>query len=52
MPGNDSFLENVNPGNTLKGTIVFDVPADATPQKLKLMGPGFWDPAEAVISVR
>ena len=52
VPGNDSFLENVNPGNTLKGTIVFDVPADATPQELKLMGPGFWDPAEAVVSVR
>lgn len=52
VPGNDSFLEDVNPGNTLKGTIVFDVPADAKPQELKLMGPGFWDPAEVVVSVR
>ena len=29
-----------------------DIPADATPQELKLMGPGFWDPAEVVVSVR
>ncbi|WP_374928806.1 DUF4352 domain-containing protein [Kytococcus sedentarius] len=52
VEGNDSFLEDVNPGNTLKGTVVFDVPADAEPQEIKLMGPGFWDPAEAVVTVK
>lgn len=51
VPGNDAFLEDVNPGNTLEGTIVFDIPADAVPDRLTLMGPGFWDPAEVTVSL-
>ncbi|GAA3809764.1 DUF4352 domain-containing protein [Cellulomonas soli] len=32
----DSFLNQINPGNTVDGTVVFDVPADATPTALEL----------------
>ncbi len=51
VPGNDSFLEEINPGNTLQGTVVFDVPTGSTTKELRLKGPGFWDPEEAVVSV-
>ncbi|NTW42584.1 MAG: DUF4352 domain-containing protein [Cellulomonadaceae bacterium] len=32
----DSFLNQINPGNTVNGTVVFDIPADATPTGLEL----------------
>jgi hypothetical protein len=31
-----SFLNEINPGNTVKGIIVFDIPKDVTPVKLEL----------------
>ena len=32
----NSFLNEINPGNQVKGIVVFDVPKDATPAKLEL----------------
>ena len=32
----ESFLNQINPGNTVQGTVVFDIPADATPVSLEL----------------
>jgi hypothetical protein len=34
--GGESFLKPVNPGNQITAIIVFDIPADATPSKVKL----------------
>ena len=31
-----SLLNQINPGNSVQGTVVFDVPADATPAQLEL----------------
>jgi hypothetical protein len=40
--GNSSlFVEEINPGNTAKGVIVFDIPEDARPVQAKLAG-GFF----------
>ncbi|MBK5248977.1 MAG: DUF4352 domain-containing protein, partial [Actinomycetales bacterium] len=36
IEGNDTFFTEINPGNTVEGTIVFDVPADAVPATLEL----------------
>lgn len=32
----NSFLTDINPGNSVEGTVVFDIPADATPASLAL----------------
>ncbi len=32
----ESFLNQINPGNSVQGTVVFDLPADATPASLEL----------------
>jgi len=32
----NSFLTDVNPGNSVEGTVVFDVPADAVPTSIEL----------------
>ncbi|GAB3114252.1 hypothetical protein GCM10027055_19960 [Janibacter alkaliphilus] len=32
----DVFLEEINPGNTVEGTLVFDLPAGATPSQIEL----------------
>ena len=32
----ESFLNQINPGNSVQGTVVFDIPADATPVSLEL----------------
>ena len=32
----ESFLNQINPGNSVQGTVVFDIPADATPASLEL----------------
>lgn len=32
----ESFLNQINPGNTVQGTVVFDIPANATPASLEL----------------
>ena len=32
----ESFLNQINPGNTVEGTVVFDIPADATASALEL----------------
>lgn len=36
LDGNDTLLNQINPGNTVTGTVVFDVPADATLTRLEL----------------
>ncbi|MBZ2197920.1 DUF4352 domain-containing protein [Occultella gossypii] len=36
IEGNDTFFTEINPGNTVEGTIVFDIPADAVPTTLEL----------------
>jgi len=36
-----SLLENINPGNSVSGTIVFDVPKDATLVELELHDSAF-----------
>lgn len=41
------FLEEINPGNTLKGDVVFDIPDDAKPARLELQD-SFWSGAVVV----
>lgn len=36
IDGNDIWLNEVNPGNTAKGVLVYDMPADATPAEIEL----------------
>lgn len=36
LPDSNSFLTSINPGNTVEGIIVFDIPVDATPASLEL----------------
>jgi len=36
-----SFIEEINPGNTLKGIVVFDVPKGAKPDKIELHDSAF-----------
>lgn len=38
------FAEEINPGNTAKGVLVFDVPAEVSPDKLTFEGELFSDP--------
>ncbi|WP_166825924.1 DUF4352 domain-containing protein [Brevibacterium limosum] len=40
------FLEEINPGNTAEGVLVFDVPEDVDPNKLTFAGGLFSDPVE------
>ncbi|WP_159621423.1 DUF4352 domain-containing protein [Ruania rhizosphaerae] len=41
LEDNDTLLNEINPGNTLEGVIVFDIPADATPAELELHDSAF-----------
>ncbi|GCD19317.1 Mpr protein [Cellulomonas algicola] len=36
LPDSNSFLNEINPGNTVTGTVVFDIPTDATLTRLEL----------------
>ena len=36
LPDSNSFLTSINPGNTVEGVVVFDIPADATPASIEL----------------
>ena len=36
LPDSNSFLTSINPGNTVEGIIVFDIPLDATPASVEL----------------
>jgi hypothetical protein len=36
LPESQSLYEEINPGNTLTGTVVFDIPVDAVPAALEL----------------
>ena len=36
LPDSNSFLTSINPGNTVDGIVVFDIPADATPAAIEL----------------
>ncbi|PCC53159.1 DUF4352 domain-containing protein [Brevibacterium aurantiacum] len=40
------FLEEINPGNTAEGVLVFDVPEDINPDRLSFEGGIFSDPIE------
>ena len=40
------FLEEINPGNTAEGVLVFDVPDDVDPNQLTFAGGLFSDPVE------
>lgn len=46
-PDSSLFLEGINPGNTAKGVVIFDVPKDAEIVRAELVGGlfGFDDPA-------
>lgn len=41
LPEAESFFEEINPGNSLTGIVVFDIPADATPASLELHDSAF-----------
>lgn len=43
LDGNDLWLKDINPGNTLKGTLVFDMPEGATPVEIELHDSMFSD---------
>jgi hypothetical protein len=45
---NQTFLEEINPGNQVKGTLVFDVPKKSEPDKL-LLRAGVFGFSEGVI---
>lgn len=36
LDDSDSFLNQINPGNSVEGTVVFDIPTDATPASIEL----------------
>jgi Domain of unknown function (DUF4352) len=36
LPDSNSFLEAINPGNTVKGILVYDLPTTAVPTKLEV----------------
>ena len=36
LPDSNSFLTSINPGNSVDGIVVFDIPADATPASIEL----------------
>lgn len=36
IDGNDVFLNEINPGNTVKGVLVYDMPKDAVPASIEL----------------
>ncbi|WP_345752224.1 DUF4352 domain-containing protein [Microbacterium rhizophilus] len=38
IDGNDSLFGEINPGNTLQGVLVFDIPADASAERLEYKG--------------
>lgn len=42
IPDNDTLFTEINPGNTVVGTLVFDLPADAVPVELVVQG-GLFD---------
>jgi hypothetical protein len=47
LKDSDTFLEEINPGNTLNGTVVFDIPKKAKPDYL-LLKSGVWGFDECV----
>ncbi|MGJ7439979.1 DUF4190 domain-containing protein [Aquipuribacter sp. MA13-6] len=51
LEDNDAFLEEINPGNTIEATVVFDVPADTLLERLEL-SPGFLSFDKAVVTLR
>lgn len=36
LEGSETFLNDINPGNSVEGTVVFDIPADAEPAAVEL----------------
>lgn len=51
LEDNDAFLEEINPGNTVEATVVFDVPAGAQLDRLEL-SPGMFASESAVVTLR
>lgn len=48
---NEAFLEEINPGNTVEATVVFDVPAETLLERLELSA-GFLAMDKAVVTLR
>jgi hypothetical protein len=36
LEGSESFLNEINPGNTVEGTLLYDLPPDAVPERVEL----------------
>lgn len=36
LEGSETFLNDINPGNSVEGTVIFDIPADAQPAAVEL----------------
>lgn len=51
LEDNDAFLEEINPGNTIEATVVFDVPAGARLDRLEL-APNMFSSERAVVTLR
>lgn len=51
LEDNDAFLEEINPGNTIEATVVFDVPAGARLDRLEL-APNMFSNERAVVTLR
>ncbi|GEL18376.1 DUF4352 domain-containing protein [Pseudonocardia asaccharolytica] len=41
LPDSQSFLNNINPGNSVNGTVVFDMPTDVAPAAIELHDSAF-----------
>lgn len=41
LDDNDTFANEINPGNTVEGIVVFDIPADAVPTSIELHDSAF-----------
>src|SRR5699024_6951901 len=41
LEDSSSFIEEINPGNTVKGTLVFDLPKDVDPTRIELHDSAF-----------
>lgn len=50
--GDGLFITDINPGNTATGTLVFDIPTDATPASVLLSDGGWFSPSEVEVSLQ
>lgn len=45
----DLWLEDINPGNSVKGEVIFDIPKKANPTTLEFSGSWLDQPAEIAV---